>query len=76
MTVDHIVLWSEGGQSVPDNLITSCAKCNHTRGKMPYNDWLSSAYYKKICTDSVLLQANEIAGVEALELPLIKLRSR
>lgn len=45
MTVDHIVRWENLGQSVPDNLICSCRKCNKTRGNTEYPDWLVSPYY-------------------------------
>lgn len=45
LTVDHIILWEEGGASVMENLNTSCSRCNKTRGSMPYVDWLISDYY-------------------------------
>lgn len=45
LTIDHIVLWEDLGQSVEDNLITSCRKCNKTRGNMKMEDWLGSNYY-------------------------------
>lgn len=45
MTVDHIVLWEDGGESVPDNLNCSCRKCNKTRGNLKYQDWLVHQYY-------------------------------
>lgn len=45
LTVDHIVLWENLGPSVEDNLLTSCKKCNKTRGNMEYPDWLKSEYY-------------------------------
>lgn len=45
MTVDHLVLWEDGGPSIEDNLITACRKCNKTRGNMGCSDWLNSKYY-------------------------------
>lgn len=48
LTVDHMVLWEEGGPTIDINLITSCKKCNHTRGSMKYEDWLQSALYLKV----------------------------
>jgi len=46
MTVDHVVLWEEGGPSIVKNLICSCKKCNNTRGNMQYEEWLESDKYK------------------------------
>lgn len=48
MTVDHLVLWEEGGPSIVDNLITACRKCNKKRGNMQYQDWVDSEYYKSV----------------------------
>lgn len=48
MTVDHLVLWEEGGPSIEGNLLTSCRKDNKTRGNMQYADWLKSPYYLKV----------------------------
>ena len=48
LTVDHMVLWEDGGPSIPENLITACKPCNRARGNTPYRDWLTSAYYKKV----------------------------
>jgi hypothetical protein len=48
MTVDHVVLWEEMGPSIYINLITSCKKCNNTRGSMPYEEWLESSQYKRV----------------------------
>lgn len=48
LTVDHLVLWEEGGPSIPENLVTACRKCNKTRGNMQYEDWLQSPYYQKV----------------------------
>jgi hypothetical protein len=48
LTVDHVVLWEEGGPSIPGNLVTSCQKCNRTRGDTPYPEWIESKVYAKI----------------------------
>ena len=62
MTVDHMVLWEKGGPSIPMNLITSCRKCNKTRGNMEYEDWLRSPYY--------------LAKVPSLEVDILALNSK
>ena len=48
LTVDHLVLWEDGGPTRLDNLLTSCKKCNKTRGNSSYEEWLNSAYYNKV----------------------------
>lgn len=48
LTVDHMVLWEEGGPSIPENLITACKSCNRARGNMQYLEWLEDPYYKKV----------------------------
>lgn len=48
MTVDHLVLWEEGGPSTPENLLTACRKCNKTRGNTPYENWLMHPFYTKV----------------------------
>jgi len=45
LTVDHVVLWETNGDSVENNLISACRKCNKTRGNMPYPEWITSKYY-------------------------------
>lgn len=49
LTVDHLILWEEGGPSVEANLLSSCRKCNKTRGNLLYVDWLQHPYYRKVC---------------------------
>lgn len=46
LTVDHLVLWEDMGQSLEGNLISSCKKCNNTRGNKKFEDWIESDYYK------------------------------
>lgn len=47
LTVDHIITWETGGATHVDNLLSSCKKCNRTRGNMPYDEWLKTDYYQK-----------------------------
>lgn len=47
LTVDHVVLWEEGGPSIEQNLVSACKKCNRTRGTMQYEQWLASSYYEE-----------------------------
>ena len=47
LTVDHMVLWEEGGPSIEENLLTACRRCNKTRGNTPYHKWINSNLYKK-----------------------------
>lgn len=51
LTVDHLVLWEEGGPSIEENLVASCRKCNKTRGRIQYADWLKHPYYLKVSKD-------------------------
>ena len=46
LSVDHVILWEEGGASTYENLISACKPCNRDRGNMPYEDWLRSATYR------------------------------
>jgi len=48
LTVDHIVLWEEGGPSIEENLVSACKKCNKKRGNVQYPDWLASQYYLSV----------------------------
>ncbi len=59
MTVDHLVLWEDGGPSIEENLLTSCRKCNKLRGSEEYELWLENADYNRFnkLSDEVL-QAN------------------
>ena len=51
LSVDHIILWEEGGPSTEENLITACKKCNRMRGSQQYPNWLISEYYYKMSRD-------------------------
>lgn len=48
LTVDHLVLWEQGGPSTEENLLSACRKCNKARGNMEYDVWLESPYYVKV----------------------------
>jgi len=47
LTVDHVILWEDGGPSIEENLVTSCKKCNRIRGNTRYEEWIISIQYKK-----------------------------
>lgn len=51
LTVDHVVLYEDGGPSTEENLVSACKKCNRTRGNMKYQDWLASDYYFKVAVN-------------------------
>jgi|GEM_PF-1832798 len=63
LTVDHLVLWEHGGPSTPENLVSACRKCNKTRGRTPYADWLRSEHYLRV---SRALSPEQRAANEAL----------
>lgn len=42
LTVDHLVLWKDGGPTTEENLLSACARCNNLRGSMAFGDWLRS----------------------------------
>lgn len=48
LTVDHLVLWENGGPSTEANLVSACKKCNKTRGNVEYADWLNHHYYVRV----------------------------
>ena len=45
LTVDHIILWEEGGPTIEENLLSACRGCNKDRGNMQYENWVSSPVY-------------------------------
>jgi len=61
LTVDHLVLWEEGGPSIEENLVASCRKCNKTRGNLHLEEWLKSDFYKRVSRNLPLeiLKKNE-----------------
>lgn len=42
LTVDHLVLWEEGGPTVEANLVAACKRCNKARGNTPFMQWLET----------------------------------
>ena len=65
MTVDHLVLWEEGGPTIEENLVTACRKCNKKRGNMQYETWLCSDYYSQRMinlSEEVRVQNIDLAG--------------
>lgn len=61
LTVDHLVLWEEGGPSIEENLVSACRPCNKARGTMQLKEWLQDPYYLKASKDlpQLMRQANE-----------------
>lgn len=51
LTVDHLVLWEDGGPSIEQNLVSACKKCNKTRGNTPYAEWLKHPRYLRTSED-------------------------
>lgn len=65
LTVDHLVLWEEGGPSITDNLVASCKKCNKTRGNAQYEEWMKHPRYiqtSKSLTPEVRALNEELIG--------------
>lgn len=48
LTVDHLILWEEGGPAIEENLVAADRRCNKTRGNTQYADWLMHPYYKRV----------------------------
>jgi len=80
LTVDHIVLWEDGGPSIEENLVASCKRCNRTRGNMKYPDWIASEKYKSLSggVDKYFLQENEKLIEKMKDIPVsdVKLRGK
>lgn len=73
LTVDHLVLWEEGGPSTEENLVTCCRKCNKIRGNTEYSAWLQHAYYLDVyrkLTPSVRYQ-NEMLVDKLASIPRV-----
>lgn len=79
LTVDHLVLWEDLGDTVPANLVSACKKCNHTRHSQSIVDFLASDYYQNNCYGNVAAYSQQVLiGMyeEAVKLPLRKPRKR
>ena len=61
LTMDHLVLWENGGPSEMENLLSSCKRCNNKRGNMQYATWLQDKYYLRVSKNLTAdtRQANE-----------------
>lgn len=77
LTVDHLVLWEEFGDTVVENLVSACRKCNKTRGNQQVDEFLNSDYYKGL-KSPLQVHPLVITGMweEAKKLPKRKPRSR
>lgn len=64
LTVDHLILWEDGGPSIEANLVACCRKCNKVRGNIEYNVWLKSRQYESVSKNlpSEIRQANIFAA--------------
>ncbi len=71
MSVDHVVVWEEGGPTIPDNLLTACKACNRDRGSVPFDQWLNSPMYARKSKDLTEQQKNANMMV-ALDLPRLQ----
>ena len=49
LTVDHIILWEQGGATVADNLISACRRCNKLRGNTEFTAWMIGPDYGRVC---------------------------
>ena len=69
LTVDHLILWEDGGPSVEENLVAACPPCNKNRGDMEYGAWLRSPYYLKHSKNlPMAIQESNEKLVEAIRL--------
>ena len=48
LTVDHLVLWEDGGPSIEQNLVSADRDCNKRRGRLKYEEWLEHPHYKRV----------------------------
>ncbi len=79
LTVDHLVLWEDGGPSTVENMVTACRKCNKVRGSVPYADWLRHPYYvdKAVRLPASVRDANVAVADTLGKIPVVKnVRSR
>lgn len=71
LSVDHIVVWEEGGPTIVANLLTACKKCNRDRGNMAFDKWLESPYFVRISKNIPTSQINKLKMI-ALNLPRLE----
>lgn len=60
LSVDHIIVWEEGGPTIVENLISACKKCNRDRGNMPFDKWLESDYFKRVSKNLSTADINKL----------------
>lgn len=77
LTVDHIILWEQMGDSTELNLVSACKKCNKTRGSILFLDWLKHPYLLEKVNAGFSgqeAQLNKLSAMyaEAIKLPLRK----
>jgi hypothetical protein len=48
LSVDHLVLYEDGGPWTMENLVSCCKRDNKRRGRLPYADWLNDPYYQRV----------------------------
>jgi hypothetical protein len=51
LSVDHLVVWEDGGPTIETNLVAACKKCNKVRGNLSYAEWLRHPRYKNVSTN-------------------------
>lgn len=74
LTIDHLVLWEDGGPTIEENLLTACRKCNKIRGNMKYEDWIRSNFYENLSknlTPFIKLQ-NSTKAMELDHIPRVR----
>jgi hypothetical protein len=80
LTVDHVIVWEDGGASVAQNLVSACRRCNKLRGNTDYATWLRSGAYQKVSRDlperGRVLNADLLSQLEYLKQIETKPRSR
>lgn len=81
LSVDHIILWENGGATILENLLSSCKPCNRLRGNTPYEVWIVSTEYKQRSEnlDDLTKQMNLDIVLKLEQLALLKvnhIRSR
>lgn len=65
LTVDHLVLWEDGGPSTVENMVSACKKCNKLRGNTKYEDWLTSPRYRQV--SSGLTEAMRASNLKLID---------
>jgi len=73
LTVDHLVLWEDGGPTIEANLTAACRKCNKTRGRMHYEQWLRHPYYLQVSRklSAAQIEANETLVATLAAIPRV-----